>query len=164
MADYPAKALGKGGAVLQNLYRLISRTRDALLSVWSYRTVRIILGTVFIGSGTAKLLNPLPFTVIIEAFGMIPESWITPVTVIIPALEVIGGIGLLLDIYGSLALITTMLALFMLILIYGIWMGLDIDCGCFGPGDPEAEAFHGLRPALYRDIVMKRLGFRVSGS
>ncbi|MBW2193159.1 MAG: hypothetical protein JRF27_05150, partial [Deltaproteobacteria bacterium] len=76
MADYPAKALGKGGAALQNLYRLIFRTRDTLLSVWSYRTIRIILGAVFVWSGTAKLLNPVSFTVIIEAFGMIPESWI----------------------------------------------------------------------------------------
>jgi len=29
-----------------------------------------------------------------------------------------------------------------------------VDCGCFGPEDPEAEAFHGLRPALYRDLAM----------
>ncbi len=33
-------------------------------------------------------------------------------------------------------------------------MGLDVDCGCFGAEDPEAEAFHGLRTALYRDLVM----------
>jgi hypothetical protein len=33
-------------------------------------------------------------------------------------------------------------------------MGLDVDCGCFGPEDPEAEAFHGLRTALYRDLFM----------
>jgi hypothetical protein len=33
-------------------------------------------------------------------------------------------------------------------------MGLDVDCGCFGPEDPEAEAFHGLRLSLFRDLVM----------
>jgi len=29
-----------------------------------------------------------------------------------------------------------------------------VDCGCFGPEEPEAEAFHGLRLALYRDMAM----------
>ena len=42
-------------------------------------------------------------------------------------------------------------SLFMAILGYGISMGLDVDCGCFGPEDPESKAFHGLRAALYRD-------------
>ena len=42
----------------------------------------------------------------------------------------------------------------MAVLGYGIWMGLDVDCGCFGPEDPEAEAFHGLRLSLFRDLVM----------
>ncbi len=64
------------------------------------------------------------------------------------------GIGLLFDIRGSLALITGLLVLFMVVLGYGIWMGLDVDCGCFGPEDPEAEAFHGLRLSLFRDLVM----------
>ena len=77
-----------------------------------------------------------------------------PVAVGLPVLEVIAGIGLLLDVRGSLALITGLLVLFMVVLGYGIWMGLDVDCGCFGPKDPEAEAFHSLRPALYRDFVM----------
>jgi len=47
-----------------------------------------------------------------------------------------------------------LLVLFIAILGYGIWMGLDVDCGCFGPDDPEAEAFHGLRLPLYRDMLM----------
>jgi len=40
------------------------------------------------------------------------------------------------------------------VLSYGIAIGLDIDCGCFGPGDPEGEAFHSLRSALMRDCFM----------
>ena len=41
-----------------------------------------------------------------------------------------------------------LLILFIAVLGYGIWLGLDIDCGCFGPGDPEHDAFSGLRTAL----------------
>lgn len=99
-------------------------------------------------------MNPKSFTVIIEAFGLIPESWVMPVSVGLPALEIIAAIGLLADIQGGLAIIAGLLALFMAILGYGVWMGLDVDCGCFGSADPEGQAYHGLRPAFYRDIVM----------
>jgi hypothetical protein len=42
----------------------------------------------------------------------------------------------------------------MAVLGYGIWMGLDIDCGCFAPQDPESKAFHGLWAALIRDMFI----------
>ncbi|MFH2218342.1 MAG: MauE/DoxX family redox-associated membrane protein [Pseudomonadota bacterium] len=154
MADYPTKALEKGGAVRQNRYRFILWIRDALLSVRLYRALRTILAVAFIGSGTVKLLDPSAFAAVIKAFGLIPESWVTLSAVGLPVLEVIAGVALLLDIRGGLTAVTIMITLFMVILIYGIRLGLDIDCGCFGPGDPEARAFHGLRSALYRDIVM----------
>jgi len=67
-------------------------------------------------------------------------------------LETISGLGLLFDIKGSLTAVFGLLLLFMLVLGYGIWMGLDVDCGCFGLEDPEFEAFHGLRTAFYRDV------------
>lgn len=154
MTDYPTNSQGRKDAFRQNEYHLIFAMKDLFSSVWTYRAIRIILGAVFIWSGAVKLVNPFSFTVIIEAFGLIPEGWIMPAAVILPALEIVAGFALMLDINGSLAVVATMLAMFMLILVYGIWLGLDIDCGCFGPQDPEAEAFHGLRPSLYRDMVM----------
>ena len=116
--------------------------------------IRIVLAIVFLSSGLSKLIDPTSFSVIIEAYGLIQESWVMPVAIALPLLEVVGSLGLLLDIRGSLATISGMLVLFLVILGYGVWMGLDIDCGCFGPEDPEAEAFHSLRPAIYRDVVM----------
>jgi hypothetical protein len=99
-------------------------------------------------------MEPRIFTVLIEAYGFVPEGLLIPVAIGLPLLEVIAGFGLLFDIRGSLAVITGLLVLFMVVLGYGIWMGLDVDCGCFGPEDPEAEAFHGLRLSLFRDMVM----------
>ena len=124
------------------------------LLTWIYRLVRWFLGGIFIYSGATKLLAPQIFAVLIDAYGFVPEGLLMPVAVILPVLEVLAGLGLLFDIHGSLAVINGLLLLFAAILGYGIWIGLDVDCGCFGPEDPEAEAFHGLRPALYRDMVM----------
>ena len=124
------------------------------MSGWIYKLTRWILGGVFIYAGSTKLMEPRIFTVLIEAYGLVPESLLMPVAIGLPFLEVIAGFGLLFDIRGSLAVITGLLVLFMVVLGYGIWMGLDVDCGCFGPEDPEAEAFHGLRLSLFRDMVM----------
>lgn len=129
-------------------------TKKNRISIWPYRIIRIILAGIFLWSGIAKLLAPASFAVIIEAFGLIPESWVMPLALVLPALEVIAAVGLLIDIRGSLAVVSGMLVLFAAILLYGIQLGLDIDCGCFGPQDPESAAFHSLRPALYRDFVM----------
>jgi len=100
------------------------------------------------------LYDPLTFATIIEAYGIVSDGLTLLVAVALASLEVLGAMGLLLDIRGSLGVIAGLLALFIMILSYGIWMGLDADCGCFGPEDPEAKAFHGLRSALYRDLLM----------
>ena len=112
---------------------------------WAYKLSRWGLGGIFIYAGSIKLLEPKTFAVLIDAYGIVPESLLVLVAVALPALEVAAGIGLLLDIKGSLSMISGLLALFIAILGYGIWMGLDVDCGCFGPEEPEAKAFHGLR-------------------
>jgi uncharacterized membrane protein YphA (DoxX/SURF4 family) len=123
-------------------------------SDWLYKSGRWVLGAVFIYAGSIKLLEPKTFAVLIDAYGIVPEGLLMPVSILLPALEVAAGIGLLFDIEGSLSVIAALLCLFIAILGYGIWMGLDVDCGCFGPQDPEAKAFHGLRQSLYRDLVM----------
>lgn len=112
------------------------------------------LGLVFIIAGGAKLASPATFATLIDAYGIAPEGLLMPVAVALPLIEVVAGIGMLFDMRGSLSVITVLLLFFIVILSYGLWMGLDVDCGCFSPGDPEAKAFHGLRAALYRDLFM----------
>ena len=124
------------------------------MSDWIYRLTKWVLGGIFIYAGGIKLFEPTTFAVLVEAYGIIPENMLMLMAVLLPALEVIAGIGLLFDIRGSLSAIALLLLLFIAVMGYGIWMGLDVDCGCFGPEDPEAEAFHGLRLSLYRDLIM----------
>lgn len=120
----------------------------------TYQLFRWGLGAVFIYAGSVKLLAPQTFAILIDAYGLVPEFLLMPVAIALPALEVAAGIGLIFDIEGSLPVTGGLLVLFVAILSYGIWMGLDVDCGCFGPDDPEAAAFHGLRESLCRDLVM----------
>ena len=125
-----------------------------LTSVWIYRLIRWTLATLFIWAGGRKLADPQAFGVVIRDFGIVPELSVMPIALFLPALEIIAAVGLIFNIRGSLAVVTGLLTLFILILGYGIWLGLDIDCGCFGPQDPEWRAYNGLRSAFYRDLVM----------
>jgi uncharacterized membrane protein YphA (DoxX/SURF4 family) len=128
--------------------------RQIVLSDWIYRIVRLVYVVLFLYAGVNKLLNPRAFATVIDAFGLVPDPLIMPIAFALPILEILAAVGLLFDVRGSLGLVSGLLAFFMAVVSYGIWMGLDIDCGCFGPGDLEGEAYKGLRPALYRNLIL----------
>jgi uncharacterized membrane protein YphA (DoxX/SURF4 family) len=114
--------------------------------------VRLGLAVIFLVSGIAKLGDPQAFAIVIDAYGIIPEALAIPAALLLCLLEIAAGMGLVLNRRGSLELMTGLMLIFMAVLAYGIHLGLDVDCGCFGPEAPEAKAFHGLRSALYRDM------------
>lgn len=119
-----------------------------------YHLCRLVTAGIFLWSGLTKAMNPADFATIISAYGLVPEmlNGITAVTLI--AGEIVAAIGLLFEKTGALTAILLMTILFIAVLGYGMILGLDIDCGCFGPDDPEAEAFHNLQTALYRDLLL----------
>jgi uncharacterized membrane protein YphA (DoxX/SURF4 family) len=132
----------------------VSKPRNDIIEIWVYRGLRWGLAVVFLYAGAAKLADPEAFAVIIEAYGLVPNSMLMPLATALPALEVLAAVGLLLDVRGSLTVIAVLLFIFILVLGYGLWMGLAVDCGCFSPEDPEGRAYAGIRPALYRDFVL----------
>lgn len=133
---------------------LAASFRHSIKGIWVYRSIRWGLALVFLYAGATKLADPMAFAVIIEAYGLVPDTLLLPLAVALPALEVMAAIGLIFDLRGSLTTIAGLLALFIVVLGYGVWMGLDVDCGCFGPEDPEGRAYAGIRPALQRDVVL----------
>jgi len=127
---------------------------SVLTSRWSYRAVRTLLGLMFVVAGVIKLSDPQQFAIVIDAFGLVPRGVLIPMSYALPVLEVAAGLGLVFDVRYSLSTIAVLTLLFLAVLGYGLHLGLDIDCGCYGPGDPEAEAFSGLRDAFNRDLWM----------
>jgi len=119
-----------------------------------YHLFRLITAGVFLWSGLTKAMHPADFATIIGAYGLVPDILTGMAAIILIAAEIVFAIGLLFEKTGALTAITLMTLLFIAVLGYGIVLGLDIDCGCFGPEDPEADAFHNLRVALYRDLLL----------
>ncbi len=123
----------------------------------AYALARWTLGLVFITAGLTKILDPAAFARVVDAYAILPPVLVELTALTLPPFEVVAGLGLLMDVRGSLTLITAMVLLFLGILGYAILIGLDIDCGCFGPEDPEADLFHNLRTSFVRDIGLLAL-------
>jgi hypothetical protein len=108
---------------------------------------------IFVYAGAVKLPFPQQFAQAIADFGLVLDEAVFPLAIAIPLLEIAAGIGIALDVRGSLTILTGITAVFCAALIYGIWLGLDIDCGCFELGTSRGSST-GLVAALARDAAL----------
>lgn len=131
---------------------MLQRVKAWILSPWVYRLVRLIVGVVFIVAGVLKLLDVAAFSETIRNFNLVPYSMANFVALFLPILEVMAGVGLVLDLKGSLSAILAMLLAFVAILWFGIVQDLNIDCGCFSPEEQVQK--NSLAQAFYRDLVL----------
>lgn len=115
---------------------------------------RWLLAIVFLSAGLPKLFSLGDFTEIIAAYGLLPDAFVPPVAILLIILEVAAAVGLILNKKFGAHLAFLLLSIFIGVLIYGIVMGLDVDCGCFAFDDPEYRAFSGLKVALFRDVLL----------
>jgi len=114
--------------------------------------IRIGLALMFLYGGALKLMDPKAFARVISAYGLVPEMLLPVVAVALPLLETLAGLALLFDRREGLAVISALLLSFVAILGYGIFIDLDVDCGCFSADDLTTR--QGLRHALYRDLFL----------
>lgn len=119
-----------------------------------YIVIRVILGAVFIYAGATKIGDPAGFAMAIDEYGLVSWRMANLIAKTLPIIEIISGLGLILDIRGALGMLVAQLLGFVAILSYAIYFGLDIDCGCFGPSDPSAPESGSLWETLIRDLIM----------
>jgi uncharacterized membrane protein YphA (DoxX/SURF4 family) len=104
--------------------------------------IRVILGAVFVYGGYVKLRVPWAlFGMAIDSYHLVPLRFIEPLARTIPWFEV--ALGLLL-IFGwllriSTAAVSLTLAIFFVAMLRAFLNHQQIDCGCFGPGDPISK-------------------------
>ncbi|MBI5843811.1 MAG: DoxX family membrane protein [Deltaproteobacteria bacterium] len=129
-----------------------SPERPGALSLFFYRALRIAIGGVFLYAGSGKILELKAFSVSICSYGLLPDSLCIYAAVFFCLVEIAAGAGLMADRRGSLSVITGLLAVFSIVLWFGVLNDLNVDCGCFSASE-QAE-HHDLRMALYRDLMM----------
>ena len=104
--------------------------------------IRIVLGAVFVYGGYVKLQAPWAlFGMAIDSYHLVPLRYIEPLARTIPWFEV--ALGLLL-IFGwllriSLTTVSLTLAIFFAAMLHAFLNHQEINCGCFGPGEPISK-------------------------
>lgn len=105
---------------------------------WLLIIGRLILGAIFAYAAYVKLKAPwIEFAGSLAAYKLLPDDALEPLAKTLPWVELILGLGLisgLLQRWFSLA-ISLLLLLFFSVMVRSYAMGLQIDCGCFGPGE-----------------------------
>ena len=114
--------------------------------------VRVLLALVFLLAGAWKLADLKGFAEAIGKFGLLPDALVPASALLLALAEILGGLLLLARKPLGLWLISGLLIVFMGALIYGIQLGLDIDCGCLGI--LESSVPSSLTSALLRDIPL----------
>lgn len=137
----------KAGQVLSRAAML---REDGL--TWLYHFLRLAIAGIFIYAGVIKLLEPKAFAHAIAQYDLVPEGLLPLVAIGLPALEVVAGLGLILEVRGSPTIIAALLLIFLVILGYAVLQNLDIDCGCFTVDELDAQ--HSVTAAFRRDLMM----------
>ena len=100
--------------------------------------LRIALGGIFLYAAYTKLKLPWQiFAMGIDSYKVLPEWGAALVARTLPWLEVVIGILLIV---GRLKRISTVATSALLLVFFGLMVrayakGMQIDCGCFGPGE-----------------------------
>ena len=98
------------------------------------RIFRIPLGLLFVYTAGVKLWQWPRFAQHVGEFGIVLDAIVKPVAVVVCCFELAIGIGILSHARWSLAATIALLLVFIAVLSYGMVIGLDIECGCFGTG------------------------------
>ena len=100
--------------------------------------LRSVLAAVFLYAAYTKLREPWTiFAVSIDSYGMLPEWAVIAMARTLPWVEFALGLALLSGLWlrhSSMAA-AALLGIFLAAMIAAYAKGLEIDCGCFGPGD-----------------------------
>ncbi|MBI5239595.1 MAG: DoxX family protein [Elusimicrobia bacterium] len=120
---------------------------------WLGLTARVLLGLVFVASGTLKAAAPAEeFALVIESYGLVSSrDLILVMSAFLPWLEVVFGYALLFGFLTRLsaAAIGGMVASFATAILYTILKGIRLpNCGCFG---------FGFTPTPHQELAMNGL-------
>lgn len=99
---------------------------------------RVFISIVFIYAGAIKISDPIAFSQAIYNYRLLPIETINFFAITLPWLELISGILLLfgISVKENASIIGTLLLVFIIAVSVSMIRGLDIDCGCFGKGNP----------------------------
>jgi uncharacterized membrane protein YphA (DoxX/SURF4 family) len=129
-----------------------------------YHPCRLLLGGLFLYAGAVKALDVTAFAGQVANYRLLPYAWNHLVAAALPYVELLAGALLLANrkVRPAALLLGGLTGVFMAALASVVARGMDIDCGCFRPGQGHTSA----GAALLRDagiLLLAVLVFRLRG-
>ena len=123
--------------------------------------LRVILAGVFLYSGLIKASASAQFAIALAPFTLVPETWIRPLSILLPLSEIAAGLLILVSPTKHIGagLIFLLCVLFAMVLSWALANGIVVSCSCFGRDDqPSAMK---MMLALGRDLCLAGLALVV---
>ncbi len=107
-----------------------------------YHAARIILGLIFLLACYDKLLHPQAFAEVIYNYQLLPDSLVNITAILLPWVELVLGLCLIFKVWipGATVLGNLLLLAFFTALLFNLYRGLDLSCGCFSTAQGEEGA------------------------
>jgi uncharacterized membrane protein YphA (DoxX/SURF4 family) len=110
---------------------------------WVGVIARLVVGGVWLYAGALKLPHPDTSVSAVRSYQLLPTDLAETVGHVLPMLEIVVGaclvLGLLVRFTGALS---ALMQLAFIIGIISVWSrGIAINCGCFGDGGADPDAF-----------------------
>lgn len=134
-----------------------------------YHFCRLVLGGVYLYAGVVKSADVVVFARDVANYQLLPYAWNYLTAATLPYVETVAALLLLCNrkVRPAALVLTGLTLVFMVALTTVLARGMDIDCGCFNPGQGYTSA----GVALFRDalllipaLVTLRLSGRMSKS
>jgi uncharacterized membrane protein YphA (DoxX/SURF4 family) len=116
----------------------------------AFHLCRLLLGGLFLYAGAVKALDTAAFAGQVAAYRLLPYAWNYLVAATLPGVEILSGALLLVNrkVRPAALLLGALTLLFVAALASAQARGLEIDCGCFRPGEGHAN----VGAAMLRDF------------
>jgi uncharacterized membrane protein YphA (DoxX/SURF4 family) len=133
------------------------------ISLWLGFLARMVVGGVWIWAGLLKLPDPDASVTAVRAYQLLPPSLADGVGRVLPMLEVVVGACLVLGLLTRAAgVVSALMQAAFIIGIISVWSrGISINCGCFGDGGPDPDAFSKYPWEIARDTGLLLLSLLI---
>ena len=99
--------------------------------------LRVLLASIFLYSGLIKASSSAQFAIALAPFTFLPETWIRPLSVLLPLCEIVAGLLILVSRTKQIGagVIFALCIFFAAVLGWALANGIIVSCSCFGQDD-----------------------------
>lgn len=126
---------------------------------WVGVGARLVVGGVWLYAGMLKLPHPDTSVSAVRGYQLLPTGLAETVGHVLPMLEIVVGACLVLGLLTRFTgVVSALLQLAFIIGIVSVWTrGIQINCGCFGNGGADPDAFSKYPWEIARDTGLLAL-------